>query len=630
MKLKSLEIFGFKSFGQKVLLEFPYNITIIVGPNGSGKSNIVDAIKWVLGDQGLKSMRIADSRDVIFKNQQKSLNFCWVRINFDDEIVIERKLFRDGTSEYLLNSNPIKLKDLQLILAKLKLSTKSLNIINQGGADVFLKSSPNQRYEMILDVIGIKEYEFKKQEALKKIEQTKENIKQIKIRIQEVRPQLKFFQKEKEKADKIEKIKNELNELYQEYEIVKFFEYSKKIEDIEGKIKNLEKQELEIKNNLKVFEDKMTGSQVSEEKLKELKNKELALLEEKNKILTQMVKSSDVYQKSFPSLIEKIIKKLKEILNLDDILKIKYEIRNLIKEIEFEPEKKDDKISEINLKLDKIREEIAKIENEIRIQKFDRDKYFYAFKENQYKLIKIEEELEHLHSAYNFYVNEIKNLKRPNRMSFKNLEDLEKEIKEKEFVLNSLGEVDEETLKEYERLKNKLEKLEKDLFDLEKALANLTYFVEQIEEKIRNEFSKKMKEINENLNYYFSHIFDGGRIKLLWKSKTKEIEIFIQLPSKKTSTVESLSGGEKALTSIAIICSLIKTLKPIFVILDEIDASLDENNALKFSNLIKDLANSTQFIIISHNRAIVEIGQSLYGVSLANDGSSKIISLKLD
>jgi chromosome segregation protein len=630
MRVKSLEIFGFKSFAQKILLEFPHNITIIVGPNGSGKSNIVDAIKWVLGDQSLKSMRINDSRDVIFKNQQKSLNFCWVRINFDDEIVIERKIFRDGTSEYLVNGNPVKLKDLQLVLAKLKLSTKSLNIINQGSADIFLKSSPNQRYEMILEIIGIKEYEFKKQEALKKIEQTKENIKQVKIRLQEVRPQLKFFQKEKEKAEKIEKIKIELEELYNEYEIAKFFEYSKKIKEIESKINELEKQEEELKALLQRYEEGITKNQVSDEKLKELKDKELKILEEKNKILSQIVKTKNVLSKDSSTLLSQILNKLKELLNFDDILKIKEEIKKIIKQIEGEKEEeKNDELDNLNIELEKIREEIRKEENELRAQKIDREKYFYEFKEYQYKLIKVEEELEHLRSAYEFYSNEIKNIKKPNRMSFRKLEDLEREIKEKELILNSLGSVDEETLKEYERVKNKVEKLENDLLDLEKALGNLNYFVEQIDEKIKNEFSKKMKEINENLNYYFSLIFEGGRIKLLWKNTTKEIDVLIQLPGKKTSNVDSLSGGEKALTSIAIVCSLIKTLKPIFVILDEIDASLDENNALKFARLIKELSDSTQFIIVSHNRAVMEIAQSLYGVSLSQDGSSRVISLKL-
>ena len=630
MRLKSLEIYGFKSFGQKILLEFPHNITLIIGPNGSGKSNVVDALRWVLGEQSLKSIRVNDTKDIIFTHPQKILNFCWVRANFDDELIIERKLFRDGTSDYILNGQIVRLKDLQIELAKIKLSTKSLNIINQGAADLFFRSSPEQRYEMILDMIGVKEYEFKKQEALRKIQLTKENINQIKIRLQETKPQLKFFQKEKEKADKIEIIKKELSELKEELEIAKFFHYSKKINEYEERILELESEIKTIEKQLTESELKITVS-FQEDEIKKLEEEKIKLLQEKNKILSQAVFQKPKFD--LRSLLDYISDELKKILSLDSIEEIKNKIKNILEKIQKQNEENESdlqpKIKEIDEKIEQLNQKIQKINEERKIKEAEKQKYFSEFKNIQYNLLKRQEEINHLQEALNFFRQEIKNLKKPSRMSFKEITTLENEIKAKEAILNSLGTVDEEIIKEYSRVKEKVEKLEKELLDLETSLANLNYFVIEIENRIKNEFSKAMKNINENFNYYFNQIFAGGRVKLNWKSTTKQVDVFIQLPGKKMSSFDSLSGGEKALTSIALICALIKTTQPIFVVLDEVDAPLDEVNAVKFANLIKDLSQLTQFIIVSHNRATMEIAETLYGVSIDQDGSSRIISLKL-
>jgi len=628
MRLKSLEIYGFKSFGQRTVLEFPTNITIIVGPNGSGKSNIVDAIKWVLGEQGLKSIRISESKDIIFTSPQKALNLCWVKLNFNDEYLIERKLFRDGTNEYLLNGEPIKLKDLQLTLAKLKISPKGLNIVNQGSADIFFKSSPEQRYEMILELIGVKEYEFKKQEALKKIQQTKENITQIKVRLQELKPQLRFFQKEKEKAEKIEALNKEIEEIKEEIEIAKYFHHSRKIEELEKKLEDLKEEEEKVSQNLENYENLIKNKPESyQEELKELKNEEIKLLEEKNRILSQMV--SKKYDEG--NILDFVVSELRALLEINFLDQIKERIQKIISYIQESksPKVDSEKIKEIDEKIKNIKEKTNQLLTIIKEKETERENIFYEFKELQYKYLKIQEEIKHTESALLFFKEEIKNLKKPNRMSFKDLEILENELRVKESLLSSLGQINEDALNEYKKINEKVEKLEKELFDFEKALANLNYFIIEVEKRIKNEFSKAMKSINENFSYYFSSIFAGGRAKLIWKSNLKAIDIFVQIPGKKITNFDSLSGGEKSLTSIALICALVKTTKPIFVVLDEVDASLDEVNAVKFSQLIKELSQTSQFIIISHNRATMEIAQSFYGVSMDSDNSSKVISLKL-
>jgi len=177
MFLKKLEINGFKSFAGKTTFEFPAGIIGIVGPNGSGKSNIIDAVRWVLGERDAKTLRGEKAQDLIFAGTAKKprMSQAAVSLVFDNtdgqlsvdfnEVVITRKVARNGTSEYLINDAHVRRKDIVDFFSKIKLGSKSMAIIGQGSADMFVSASPNDRMGMVQELLGLKEFELKRHEA---------------------------------------------------------------------------------------------------------------------------------------------------------------------------------------------------------------------------------------------------------------------------------------------------------------------------------------------------------------------------------------------------------------------------------------------------------------------------------
>ena len=177
MLFKRLEITGFKSFARAVTLDFPVAISAIVGPNGSGKSNIADSIRWVLGEQSMKHLRGKKGEDLIFAGTQQMarLGKASVSLAFDnkkhvfpvefEEVAVSRRIYRDGTNEYLLNGSQVRLKDIVELLSKVGLGASQHHIIAQGDADRILYASPKERKSMVEEALGLKIFELKKKEA---------------------------------------------------------------------------------------------------------------------------------------------------------------------------------------------------------------------------------------------------------------------------------------------------------------------------------------------------------------------------------------------------------------------------------------------------------------------------------
>src|SRR5581483_6284838 len=229
MYLKSLELSGFKSFAKKSTLEFNTPITAIVGPNGSGKSNVAESFRFVLGEQSFKSMRGKKGEDLIFNGGKDSprANRASVKVIFDntdhalnvdfDEVSIERVVHRDGINQYLINGSEVRLRDIIELLAGAHIGASGHHIISQGEADKILNANLRERRAMIEDALGLKIYQYKKEESERKLEKTEENIKQVESLRREIAPHLKFLKKQVEKLEKAREMKVELGELYKEY-----------------------------------------------------------------------------------------------------------------------------------------------------------------------------------------------------------------------------------------------------------------------------------------------------------------------------------------------------------------------------------------------------------------------------
>jgi chromosome segregation protein len=234
VNLKSLELSGFKSFAKKATLHFSSPITGIVGPNGSGKSNVAEAFQFVLGEQSIKSLRGKRGEDLIWNGGGEAsmgagrANRAGVRLVFDnsrrmfpavdfDEVAVERVVHRDNANEYILNGSQVRLKDIVEILAGAHIGATGHHIISQGEADRILSASIRERREMIEDALGLKIYQWKKLESIRKLERTDENMKQVESLRREIAPHLRFLKKQVEKIEKAEGMRTELVSLYKEY-----------------------------------------------------------------------------------------------------------------------------------------------------------------------------------------------------------------------------------------------------------------------------------------------------------------------------------------------------------------------------------------------------------------------------
>jgi chromosome segregation protein len=184
LKLTKLEIFGFKSFLNRTVFHFGEGVTSIVGPNGCGKSNIVDAIVWVLGERGTKSLRVKDMGDVIFhgSNGKRPVNIGEVSLELTDgekDLVVKRRIYRDGVNEYFLNGNLVRLKDVQDIFLGTGIGINSYAIIEQGRIESFIQMKPTERRVVVEEVSGITRFEEKKRDALARMDEVTVNLERV-------------------------------------------------------------------------------------------------------------------------------------------------------------------------------------------------------------------------------------------------------------------------------------------------------------------------------------------------------------------------------------------------------------------------------------------------------------------
>jgi len=224
MNLKKIKLFGFKSFAEKTELSFESGVTAIVGPNGVGKSNIAEAIRWVLGEQNARELRGLKMEDVIFNGTQtrSPLNFSEVSLVFQnnkkilpvdyDEVVITRRIFRTGESQYLLNKTVVRLKDINDLLLGTGVGLDSYSIIGQGKIDLILSSKPEDRRYIFEEAAGITKYKSKKKEALRKLEHTENNLLRINDITKEVSRQISSIERQVKKAKKYQERFEQLKE----------------------------------------------------------------------------------------------------------------------------------------------------------------------------------------------------------------------------------------------------------------------------------------------------------------------------------------------------------------------------------------------------------------------------------
>lgn len=375
MYLKEIRAYGFKSFADKINIEFSNNINGIVGPNGSGKSNIVDAVRWVLGEQSIKSLRGDTSTDVIFSGSKsrKALNSASVTLVFDNsdkainldfnEVAIKRILYRTGENEYYINNERVRLKDISELLMDTGGSKESFNIISQGKIDEIILAKPTDRRVIIEEAAGVLKYKKRKEEALRKLDRTHQNLIRINDLIQEIETNLDPLKEQSDKARVYLELKDELKNIEvalitSDIETLSF-EYKsikEKIELINDEITNssnsitsYDVDILKLKNKLKDIDDELSDKNnkyIDYTKKIEQKDADYKLLKERQKYNENInktdVKVLELKEKELEikSLIDK---NNLELVSIEDSIS---NINNIIKDL-------DKKYSEYKVLLDK-------------------------------------------------------------------------------------------------------------------------------------------------------------------------------------------------------------------------------------------------------------------------------------
>ncbi|MFW5975226.1 MAG: chromosome segregation protein SMC [Desulfosalsimonas sp.] len=292
MQLKKLEIYGFKSFAEKCVISFPPGISSVVGPNGCGKSNIIDAIKWVMGEQSVRQLRGKSMGDVIFSGTDKKapVNMAEVSLTIADvseqapaavsaysEIMITRRLYRSGESQYLLNKQPCRLKDIHDIFLRHGMGSRSCAIIQQGNIGAITDASAEERRTFIEEAAGVVRYKNRRQEATAKVKSTRENLTRINDILEEIETQLQSLSEEAQKAKQYKEYRSRLKETDFLITVYYYEDYAKRISENKELLYRLKEKDTVSEETLKelnaALQDIETRRAHKEEEIANLRGK---------------------------------------------------------------------------------------------------------------------------------------------------------------------------------------------------------------------------------------------------------------------------------------------------------------------------------------------------------------------
>ncbi len=502
MFLKRLELQGFKSFADKTVLEFMPGITTVIGPNGSGKSNISDSIRWVLGEQSMKSLRGNKSEDIIFAGTQnrKSLGFAEASIVIDNtdgklpiefaEVVVTRRIFRNGESGYFINKAPCRLKDIQELFMDTGIGKDGYSIIGQGKIDDILSNKSEDRRNIFEEAAGIVKYRARKTESEKKLEQTKLNLLRINDILAEIEANIGPLKNQAEKAKKYLSLREELKSIEIGLFIYNIDTYKVKIEelvkdiDIINSQKEDEESRLSVLQNLK--ENLKTELEEIISKIEETQNlgfeSEKKIEQINSDINVQKTKiennnqNSDTYLKE----IEELKKRNAEILEeKENRINKKDNLLANREKFVLELEEKENKLQELTSKLSK--EEVEIEEKKKQVEKNTEAKY-----ENREAINTLEVNNENLNKRSKTVKNEIQETisKLDEKRMLKS--DLLKTFNEKESKRN-------ECQKRLEDIKVKREEANAKITEFDNKINNLTqeYRIKDSKQKFLQEMEKE-------------------------------------------------------------------------------------------------------------------------------------------
>ena len=568
MYLEKLSIQGFKSFANKNELTFigmigetKRGLTAVVGPNGSGKSNVADSIRWALGEQSMKSLRGKKSEDVIFAGSDKKgkLGMAEVSLHFNNEdrkapidysqLILTRRLYRNGDSEYLINNSKVRLSDVQMLLAKAKFGQKTYSVIGQGTVESFLSASLSERKEFFDEATGVKQFQIKRDEALNKLKASYENLNQAEMILVEIEPRLKSLTRQVNKIQRKGELEKELRELrlvyYRSYwhrvndEFLsfnkKYLEISKEKTSKEDSMKKLNQDLLVLESENTVNEEfnllqrDLNKLQISKNDL----NKKIARLEAENEVDLESRGQFDLsFLTSKVSELKREIEIIEEEITSIDI-EAKKDSDGLAK-LNSKKRELDEKINQINNKIfsyssapkNKNGEDVKEIIGEVLVRLVEA--------EESEDFTRVKEILKHIRTELKKVVATDEEDEEKIQFLSEAREIIAELSKEKEAILSKISEVNLLVASKKERANLKKEKLSQ----LKKELNSIKERLEQSTNKLSgSEIEEGLKKFNIELEQVDTQITD---VK-------KQIENISEIEDKKRSKLFSLQRNIQSL-----------------------------------------------------------------------------------
>jgi chromosome segregation protein len=533
MHLEKLQVQGFKSFANKNVLVFPgmldktkRGITAVVGPNGSGKSNIADAIRWALGEQSMKTLRGKKSEDVIFSGSDKKgkLGMAEVSLFFNNEdraggmdyseIVLSRRLYRNGDSEYLLNGSRARLSDIQIMLAKANFGQKTYSVIGQGLVEGFLNTSLAERKAFFDEATGVKQFQIKRDDSLNKLRASYENLSQVSMLLSEIEPRLRSLTKQVNKLEKRDEVKKELrSEQLRYYSFIwhginsdfsryndKFLSYEKIKRDNDNKLENLNK-ELEKAEQENQSSEEIKEWQREINKLRQKREEYIRDLAQINAQLEIKLESKGRFDLSWlNSKKEELLTSIKR--TEEEVGGFKNNIRNdKEKEALLFDEKRaiDDKLNKLNIELNNIRlkenkDKLGEKEDIKKALKKAFDSLRELDNENDLKLIKetIKKIRKEIGRLMDFADNE-EDREKAGEIQ-KSIIDLSNKKEELFIKINESNLRISSRNERLKLLKEKIDSLEKELFGIEKKIKGSNNEIDP------EKYEQEKKVVKEKLN----------------------------------------------------------------------------------------------------------------------------------
>lgn len=738
MHLTELSIHGFKSFAKRADLTFPNRITAIVGPNGSGKSNVTEALRFVLGEQSIKAMRGKRGEDLIWggSEQVARANRAQAQIVLDnldrslpldvDTIRIERLVHRDGQNEYRINGQTVRLKDVHELLAAGNVGPSGHHIISQGEADRVLSATPRERRAMIEEALGLKAFQYKKTDAERKLEKTRQNIQEVSLLRKELAPHLQYLERELKKHQEANDIRAALTVACREYlkrEDVYLAHQSEQLKNrlriVEQDLHSTEKlvRSIEAKvttttpqlsDNFEPLQQQVRAADVHRATLsqqlhtligqKQLLEKQLShstseeqrmvpvasvtkRLDELEQVATDTQSISDIADvRGFMERILSIIRLFRESLGEQDNQSDSQEdekqaqltaLGQAVQTKEREVAHAEQVHTELQDKLERARTEAQTASQEREAITRERYELRQARTELQSEQRMITQEisvLEREREAFKDELQEAVTLIGRDAAQYFNHQpvdthgqplseselidedrslqrDRKRALEKMKIRLETLGQGSSEELeREYKQTKERDDFLAREIADLESSVETLQSLISDLHAQIDTQFSSGMQKIGQEFQRFFTLMFGGGSATLrvvapepsddvadddaLPSNVEPGVDISISLPNKRVQGLGMLSGGERALSSIALIFAMSQVHPPLFIVLDETDAALDEANSRRYGDLIEALSERSQLILVTHNRETMSRAGALYGVTMGSDGISKLLSVQ--